>query len=357
MKQLYLLKSDPLTLELIRMSLRMILTTTLVALFVQPAIVNADNWAGALFETQKHHFGTVARSAKTEHLFEFVNTTDSVIRLSGVRTSCGCTTPTILTKVVAPGETGQILAHFNTHAFFGQRGANLTVTFSHPRRAEVHLRVDGYVRRDVVFNPSEINFGQVNEGQAAQVAVAIQYLGRSNWNINEVRSPNENVNLEVAEFKRGRGGVTYHITAKLDADALPGFINSEVVLLTNDRNHPNIALSMHGQVRQAVTVSPETILLSNSPSNQAIEKKLFIKSVAPVTIDRIECSDPRVSFEIPNETKKLQVISVRIAPNAEIQADSTLLSIYMKETGDQAKSVEIQFDNSTQNDRSSTVDP
>ena len=123
------------------------------------AEATAQNWGPPRFAQTYHDFGTVARGAATEHLFWFTNTCGSDVHVQGVRTSCGCTTPSAVHSTVKSGEKGAIRAVFNTRSFTGQRSATITVVFDRPRYTEVQLQVRGYIRRDVVFEPSCVDLG------------------------------------------------------------------------------------------------------------------------------------------------------------------------------------------------------
>ncbi len=134
--------------------MRIVMMAALGLLLCQTSVFSSD-WARSMFTATSHDFGTVARAAKTEYRFEFENRSNQTLHVRSVRTSCGCTTPTIETETVQPGGTGVILAKFNTHSHTGQRQATVTVTFDRPQFAEVQLLVKGYIRSDIVFNPGK----------------------------------------------------------------------------------------------------------------------------------------------------------------------------------------------------------
>jgi len=113
----------------------------------------AQEWAKKMFSVTSHNFGTVARGSKTEYRFVFRNLYEEDIHVSGVRTSCGCTSPSVTKKLLKTHETSEVVATFNTRTFLGQHGATLTVTFDRPFTAEVQLRVAGNIRGDVTFEP------------------------------------------------------------------------------------------------------------------------------------------------------------------------------------------------------------
>ena len=114
---------------------KIILASVLVLLAA--SVGHSKEWAQKMFKITRHDFGHVARDAKTEFRFEITNLYEEDVHIADVRTSCGCTTPSIVNNTLKTWEKGAILATFNTHSFTGQRGATLTVTIDKPYFAEV----------------------------------------------------------------------------------------------------------------------------------------------------------------------------------------------------------------------------
>ena len=72
------------------------LTLSLVCL----ASASGQDWAKKMFEGPlSHDFGTVARASKVVHRFKFKKLYKETVHISGVTTSCGCTTPSIISMV------------------------------------------------------------------------------------------------------------------------------------------------------------------------------------------------------------------------------------------------------------------
>ncbi len=133
-------------------------------LFCTPCF--GQEWAQNMFKVREHDFGTVARGAKAEYRFVFDNIYMEDVHIAGVRTSCGCTTPSVENPSLKTYEKGAILAHFNTPTFQGARGATLTVTIDKPFYAEVQLHVKGFIRSDVVVEPGSVQVGSVDRARA-----------------------------------------------------------------------------------------------------------------------------------------------------------------------------------------------
>src|SRR5687767_5510390 len=142
-----------------------VLTGHLLLIAVAPA--PAKEWAQKMFKVKSHEFGHVARGSKTEFAFEITNCYEEDVHIADVRTSCGCTTPTITKPTLKTWEKGAVVAAFNTRSFLGQRSATLTVVIDRPYYAEVQLTVNGYIHSDVDFQPGSVAFGEVDEGGTA----------------------------------------------------------------------------------------------------------------------------------------------------------------------------------------------
>ena len=134
---------------------------------------SAQNWVSRMFAEKEHDFGTVARGADTVFKFPIKNIYKQEVELVSVRSSCGCTTPTLENKTLKTGETGYVVATFNTRTFDGIHSATLTVTVQWNdngiiRTGEGQLQVHGNIRSDVVFSPGAVKFDSIDQGAKSQ---------------------------------------------------------------------------------------------------------------------------------------------------------------------------------------------
>src|SRR5215210_1395901 len=84
---------------------------------------SAKEWAQKMFQASSHDFGHLARGAKAEFAFELQILYEEDVHIVEVRTSCGCTTPTITKQTLKTWEKGSIVATLNTRSYVGQRNA------------------------------------------------------------------------------------------------------------------------------------------------------------------------------------------------------------------------------------------
>jgi hypothetical protein len=263
-----------------------------------------------MFESTSHDFGTVARGAKTVQGFKLKNLYKETVHISGVRSSCGCSTPTISQASLATHETGEILVQFNTHSFLGHKGATITVTFDAPYAAEVQLHVQGTVRSDLVIHPGVVQFGSVAQGDSSEKRLAVSHAGASDWQLLDVQSRYEHVEVSVKRTPTTAQGVAYELVVRLKDDAPPGYVNEQLILVTNDSQTPRIPLAMEGLVVPEFTVTPASLYLGELTVGQEVTKQLVVRGKQPFKIVEVSCPDDCFQFKAANEAKTLHLVSV-----------------------------------------------
>ena len=268
--------------------------------------LSAQEWARKMFTGElTHDFGTVARAAKEEHRFELKNIYKEDIHIAGVRASCGCAIPSITRPTLKTYEKGEILVKFNTNSFVGQRTATITVTIDRPFYAEVQLNIRGYIRGDVVFDPGIVNFGAIEQGSNAKQTINVTYAGRSNWRIQDVRSANSNLQVELAETQRINGRVSYQLGVGLKPGTPAGYFKDQMVLVTNDGTQQNIPIQVEGDVQSIVQVSPAALTLGVLNPGETVTRKIVVKSKRPFRITSIKSDDDRFQTKLISDEEKL----------------------------------------------------
>jgi hypothetical protein len=304
---------------------RVVLTVLLTAIagptgFAQP-------WATEMFQTTRHDFGTVARGVKTQFEFELKNLYLEDVHISGVRSSCGCTTPEIKVATLKTHEAGAIVARFNTHLFLGSKGATVTVTFDKPYPAEVQLHVSGYIRDDIAVTPGSVQFGSVSQGSAAERSVQVACRGRGDFQIIEVKSANPHISAKAVETNRGDGAVGYQLAVQLDSSSPAGDLDDHVLLVTNDERSPQIPVAVRGTVNAQVMVSPHELFLGSVQPGQKVTRQVAVKADRPFQIVSVRTEGKGFEFGTPaaSDAKQLHLIPVTfVAGNQPGQVRGTI---------------------------------
>jgi hypothetical protein len=281
----------------------------------------AEPWVTKMFSDTKHDFGTVARGADTVYKFQAKNIYKQDIELMSVRSSCGCTTPTIDKKVLKTGDIGYVTATFNTRTFTGVHGATLTVEVrwndgGNWRHAEGQLRVDGNIRGDVVFTPGAVKFESVDQGSKAEEKVDVTYAGRSDWKVTDVRGASDALEVELTQTQRYTGRVSYQLLVRLKDSAPAGYFNEQLVLVTNDSENPRIPIYVTGRVTPQISVAPESLTLGSLKKGQDVSKKFLVRGKTPFKITSIQCDDEQsFTFKTDDQSSERHIVEVKFIAN------------------------------------------
>lgn len=272
---------------------------------VQPAC--AQQWARDMFEETSHDFGVVPRGAKTEFEFKLTNKYKEVVHVASVRTSCRCTIPRIGKNDLKTYEKGSIIAEFKTSDFVGARSAVITVVFDRPYYAELQLLVKGNIRSDILPEPGEIQFGDVDLGTEKLTDVKISYLGTAKWEIQDVQSKNEHLAVKLNPSKSAASGkVEYVMDVRLKDDAPAGEFTDEIVLVTNEAQSNRVTLPVRANIIPPLHL--QGLQLGTIKVGDKRSERLLIKAKAPFKIEKIECSDARFQFKPSEDAKAAHLI-------------------------------------------------
>ena len=271
---------------------------------------SAKEWAQKMFKATHHEFGHVAQGAKTEYLFEIQNPYEEDVHIADIRSSCGCTTPTITKSTLKTWEKGAVLATFNTKTFIGQRSATVTVVFDKPFYAEVQLTVGGYIHSDVDFQPGSVAFGDVSQGEGATQQLAVTYRGTNAWKITDVRSANRHLEVDLSDATRTVNSVIYRMNVTLKPTAPAGTLMETLNIVTNDPRLPNVSLTVEGKVVPPLSVSPASLFVGVLRPGQTATKQMVISGKQPFKIISIRCNDSAFQFKTSEVTKKVHLVPV-----------------------------------------------
>jgi hypothetical protein len=106
----------------------LVMLLSALTLFAQPAIK---------FDSMTIDFGTIKEEdGKVTKKFEFTNTGNEDLILTGVKPSCGCTAADYTKTPVSPGQKGFISATYNPYNHPGSFNKNIKVTTNEPKFQE-----------------------------------------------------------------------------------------------------------------------------------------------------------------------------------------------------------------------------
>ena len=142
----------------------------------------------------------------------------------------------------------------------------------------------------------------VGQGTAAQQVLAISYAGRNDWQILRVECANPHIEAAAVETSRTPGTpglVNYNVVVKLKADAPPGYIQEQLVLVTNDYDPKaaHVPVAVEGLVASALSASP--VWMGVAEAGQTVTRNLVVHGRSPFRILTVRSSDARFQCQAP----------------------------------------------------------
>jgi hypothetical protein len=117
------------------------------------------------FPETSHEFGTIDEGTRASYEFEFSNTGDSILLLTDVRASCGCTVPTWPHQPIKPGEKAKISVVYNSAGHGGENfHKSITVTTNMKQDNVKILYIKGQVTpKAATPNPQQTSPVKINQ--------------------------------------------------------------------------------------------------------------------------------------------------------------------------------------------------
>ena len=291
------------------------------SVFFTEKAATAESWGAVLFNTKQHSFGSVALGAQAEFRFELMNMYNSDLQLVSVRSSCSCTAAQFSTSLLKPGETGAVIARFNTSGqHLREKSATLTVQLEMKINGilkvdTVQLSVSGYIRPDVLLTPGSVEFGSVAEKTTTVRILQLEYTGRPGWALTNIERSLPFVYARAEEIRRERGNVMYRITVILKEDAPPGYVRDVLRLTTNEfqqgRSEPvEITLPIQGVVTGTIQAKPSPLQIGILSPGETVVKNMIVRNETPFQITNVSASDTRFRFSFSNQASTIHLISV-----------------------------------------------
>jgi hypothetical protein len=217
----------------------------------------------------KFNFGSVDEGPDLTHEFVIRNRGKSVLKITNVSTSCGCTAAVEDKKEILPGGLGKIKATYHTQGRPGHATKVITVTSNDPVNPSFQLQLDMTVMRDVDIQPSNVYFYGAKHGKAQTVSLRVTGKPGTNFKVLSAKVSGGVVSVaSITPFvdeKEKKTGSTLEIS--LPATQPFGNFSDELTLTTNYKKKKEIKVPVMGEVMGKVQYYPRT--LSFAPRQDA----------------------------------------------------------------------------------------
>ncbi|MFT3878213.1 MAG: DUF1573 domain-containing protein [Gemmatales bacterium] len=268
------------------------------------------------FEEPVKDLGGAPRGTKLVHHFKFTNASQQPVHISGVRTSCHCSTAHAMKQEIAPGESSSIMVEVNTILYSGTRDFTIYVNYDRPVVTENRLMLKTVSREDLSISPNSLNFGTIKLGSAPSMSVVLDNRSMTGWKITGIE--NENGYIQANVEPNGTNGNSYRLTVRLREDTPAGYWHASLGLVTNDPTTPRIQVPLSVEIQGLLAVTPSTLNMGKL-NGDTMEKKIVVRGAKPFKITGIEGLDNILSIDQTktDEAKMAHVLKITYSGKAD----------------------------------------
>lgn len=240
------------------------------------------------FNEETHDFGVIKEEAgPAEFKFEFTNTGQDPVKITNVRASCGCTTPSWTREPVLPGRKGFITAIYNPRNRPGPFLKTLTV-YTDGRQKSIMLRIKGKVEPKprtieddfpVVIGDLRVKYRAFNMGKVFDNQPATKSFEVYNQSEKPIKF---DTNFKAPAYikigftpqtlnpkQRGKISINYNAEAKNDL----GFMTDNVIIFTDEEGSNNKSFTVYADINEYFPpLSPEEAAVA---PQLTIENRMF----------------------------------------------------------------------------------
>lgn len=256
-------------------------------------------------------FGEQMNNQTIEHTFVLRNEGDSVLEITNIRSTCGCTVGEVTSRSIPPGETSGITASYNLRGRQGRQRSILTVETNDPNSPQTRLTMGGVAVRDLTVRPTTVVFGQVTEGQRVLRQVEVIGLPDQSFEIAAVHVESEDFAvIEREELAPHHYRFTVEATPRGQAGHRQGVLRIE----TTHAQHAVIQIPVHAELAGALSIAPHTITLMGG-NDRPVTRYIVIRPGAvrdfEVTDVVAPVEDIRVNvLSLPNNSYRIQLMNI-----------------------------------------------
>ncbi len=272
------------------------------------------------FQETVHDYGESWQGDQVSHVFTFTNTGDTELQISRVRSSCGCTASNLSSNRIAPGESGEIRATFNTRGYRGRKSQPIYVTSNDPEQPTVQLRLETTIRTVAAFDPPTVQFGRVPIGQGAVREAAVVFDGEP-FPVREISAQPEFFSARLLDPEQGdKGERRVRIEVTLSPEVPVG---RHLGTLSVRLDHPkmqNLSGRLMAVVEGTIAYTPRMLFFSRQDQVDVEVKTISLTSHSPepVEIRSVSSSIPQFMAELKTlEPGREFEVAIRLSPETE----------------------------------------
>jgi len=258
-----------------------------------------------LTETE-HDWGDINQGVVATYTIHVKNAGDAPLEILDAKSSCECTVPTVQTKIVSPGATGDILVTFDSKRFTGKESKEITIYSNDPAHGESSFHFSANVIPPLSITPEVVDLGEVPRAGGITRTLTVNATDKKPFKITGVKTGLPFIQSQVSGGAAAAGATTYTISLTTSAGAPPGPFTDFLVVTTTHGSGDTLQAVVKGEVETVFQSDPAGLAIrfgSRVPKNNDKLGELKLSYVGKGTAHFLSAvpSSPAIRAELKPE--------------------------------------------------------
>lgn len=271
-------------------------------------------------------FGEKKSGKVVQHEFLLENRGDENLKISDIKTSCGCTTSGTRTMLLKPGEMKPLAVKMDLKGRSGQQRQSLTLRTNDPNNRISVLTISGQAIPDILVEPRTLNLQEQELGKVHQGELRLTSSTGEPFEIVRVTAKRENLEVEIEQAADG-------LSAKIQVTSKPqegqGHFTDVLEIETTNPNVKQVRVLVMWQISTGISISPGQVNLILDEDGKALNRYLLVRGypglAEPLEVTGVEWPGQDVEISVQNNKKFGWRIHLKsFVPKAEMK-DSEIL--------------------------------
>jgi hypothetical protein len=230
------------------------------------------------FEKLVHDFGNIEPGSKNVCEFKFTNTGDSLLKITDVSKTCGCTPFTLEKMEYKPGESGTLKVEYNASRQPTSVKKTLVVSSNDEAKPKVELVIKAEIVSKMDYQPKKLDL-LLDKENAGCPAITIKSLDGKPFSIRGFRVSGQRGLIEkviTADYNSSVEATQFVLQPKVDVEKLRKELGGSIEITLT---HPESGvISIPFEVLPRFKITPPSLIIYKADMEKPVTREVWILS-------------------------------------------------------------------------------
>jgi hypothetical protein len=230
------------------------------------------------FDKQVCHIGRIKPGSTSICEFKFTNTGDSLLTITEVTKTCGCTPYELAKMEYAPGESGILKVEYHAGRQSASIHKSLFVSSNDKTKPRIELVIIGDIVENFEYEPKKLEL-VLNKENAGCPAITIRSTERKLFSIKQFKATGRSKSTEdfiTADFNSTVKATEFVLQPKVDVEKLRNEHGGSIEIVVSRPERDRITIPF--DVLPRFKVNPPSLIIFNAEPQKPVTREVWILS-------------------------------------------------------------------------------